>query len=284
MTVSSRTHRLALVITVLGLILNAEATRAQSGRGTISGLVLDSAALAIPLADVVATEQDTGVATSTRSGDHGLYSLLNLPAGTYTVTFTAPGFAPLSRKGIRVGVQSAVALDVTLSVGNLRDQVTVEADATPLSARNAEVGTALPNDVVTALPLSITGGRSLENFAYAVVPGVEGNNWASNIVGAAPFTKEVILDGTSATIQIQGHISESSPPMEAVEEFKVETSGIPAEFGRTGGGLFNFTLRSGTNAYQGTAYGQLRNEHLNANTWINNQLAEAYPEKADDYG
>jgi Carboxypeptidase regulatory-like domain/TonB dependent receptor-like, beta-barrel len=274
-------HR--IVVIALGLVLGASGAEAQSGRGTISGLVSDPSESAVPLANVVATEQDTGVVTATRSGEHGLYSLLNLPPGLYTVTFTAPGFAPFARKGIRVGVQSAVALDVTLSVGDLRDSITVEADATALEARNAEIGTALSNATVTALPLSITGGRSLENFAYAVVPGVEGNNWASNIVGAAPFTKEVILDGTSATIQIQGHISESSPPMEAVEEFKVETSGFPAEYGRTGGGLFNFTLRSGTNAYHGTAYGQFRNEALNANTWINNQLAEANPANAAQY-
>ena len=116
-----------------------------------------------------------------------------------------------------------------------------------------------------------------------MVPGVEGNNWAANIVGGTAFSKEVLLDGTSATIQIQGHITESSPPMEAVEEFKVETSGMSAEYGRTGGGIFNFSLRSGTNQLRGSAHGQLRNEALNANTAMNEYLAAADPANAGNY-
>ena len=136
--------------------------------------------------------------------------------------------------------------------------LTVSAQSPALDGRLSSSARRWSNEVVTSLPLNITSGRSIENFAYAIVPGVEGNNWASNIVGGAPFSKEVVLDGTSATIQIQGHITESSPPMEAVQEFKVDTSGMPAEYGRTGGGIFNFSLRSGTNALHGSAYGQFR--------------------------
>src|SRR5262249_31982694 len=233
--------------------------------------------------DVVATNQGTGAATATRTEEHGLYALLNLPVGSYTVTFTKPGFRRLTRADIRVGVQSSVSLDALLAVGDVSDTVVITADAPPLESRNAEVGTTLRNAVVTALPLTITGGRSLESFAYAVVPSVEGNNYASNIAGAAPFTKEVLLDGTSATIQIQGHISESSPPMEAVEEFKVETSGMPAEYGRTGGGIFNFTLRSGTQAFRGSGDGQFRNEAFTANSWTNAYRAATNPSRASQY-
>src|SRR5262249_25372636 len=67
------------------------------------------------------------------------------------------------------------------------------------------------------------------------------------------------------------------------EEFKVETSGIPAEYGRTGGGIFNFTLRSGTQSYHGSVFGQFRHEALNANTWINNQLSDLNPSDAARY-
>ena len=141
----------------------------------------------------------------------------------------------------------------------------------------------MASDIVTNLPLNFAGGRSLENFAYAIAPSVEGNNWTSHINGGAAFTKEVVLDGTSAVIQIGGHIGESSPPMEAVEEFTVQTSGIPAEYGRTAGGVFNFSLKSGTNQIRGSAYGYLRNEALNANTWQNNYLAGTDPENASEY-
>ena len=92
-----------------------------------------------------------------------------------------------------------------------------------------------------------------------------------------------MIDGTSAVIQIGGHIGETSPSMEAVEEFKVQTSGIPAEYGRTGGGVFNFSLKSGTNALHGSGYGYLRNEALNANTWQNRMLAAANPDRSEEF-
>jgi hypothetical protein len=265
------------------LSLAAAPASAQSGRGTISGVLADASGDVLTLADVEAANEQTRIVTTTRSNSDGLYALLNLPVGTYTVRFRKSGFAPLDRPGIAVGLQSAITLDATLRIGAVTDAVTVVAEQPLLEFRHAEVGATLGHAVVRDLPLSITGGRSLENFAYATVPSVEGNNWASNIAGGAAFSKEVILDGTSATIQIQGHISESSPPMEAVEEFKVETSGMPAEYGRTGGGIFNFTLRSGSNALHGSAYGQLRHEALNANTWINGTRAADDPSHAGLY-
>ena len=274
-----RTVSSVLLVTLLA----AGSASAQAGRGTISGVVIDPSGGVVPLATVAATNQDTGVVTTTQTNDSGLYSILNLPVGKYTVEFSKEGFTPFVQRGVTVGVASALTLDATLTVGGLTDAVVVTADAPILESRNAELGTSLKNSVVANLPLNMTGGRQLENFAYAITPSVEGNNWESNIAGGAPFSKEVILDGTSAVIQIQGHISESSPPMEAVEEFKVQTSGIPAEYGRTGGGVFNFSLRSGTNDLRGSAYGQFRHEALNANTWMNNYLASANPTQADRY-
>ena len=213
----------------------------------------------------------------------GLYSLPNLPLGTYAVTFTLQGFSPLRREAITVGLAETITLDATLDVGGLQDTVTVTSDAPVLSASTAQVGTTMKNSVVTSLPLTVSGGRSLENFAYALTPSVEGDNWTSRIAGGLPFSKEVVLDGTSAVIQIGGHIGESSPPMESVEEFKVMTSGIAAEYGRTGGGVFNFSLKSGTNSIHGSGYGYLRNERLNANTWQNRYMTDAFPTRANEF-
>ena len=239
---------------------------AQSGRGTIRGLVTDATGLALQQVVVTASNVDTGIVTSGRSSDQGVYSLLDLPVGRYTLTFQKDGFAPYVQEDVRVGVESALRLDATLQIGELKDAITVTATVETLDSRSGATSTTLQNAVVTNLPLNITSGRSIENFAYAIAPGVEGNNWTANIVGGTAFSKEVMLDGTSATIQIQGHITESSPPMEAVEEFKVETSGMSAEYGTHGGGIFNFSLRSGTNRCAAAAHGQLRHEALNANT------------------
>jgi hypothetical protein len=129
----------------------------------------------------------------------------------------------------------------------------------------------MQSEILTDLPLSFSGGRAIENFAYAVTPGVEGNNWTSHIAGGQAFSKEVLIDGISATSQIQGHVGESSPTMEAVQEFKIQTSSVAsAEYGRTLGGIFQFALKSGTNDFHGSAFYYTRNEALNANTWMNN--------------
>jgi hypothetical protein len=271
-------------VLLVALLLASSAARliAQSERGTIRGVVGDATGAGLPRVTVSASNVETGVVTRSVADDLGLYSLLNLPIGRYTVTFERTGFGPSVHEDVVIGVHSALRIDVTLQLGDLKDTVTVTGRE-PLDSRSAATGTSLQNGVVTGLPLTITSGRSIENFAYALAPGVEGNNWASNIVGGAPFSKEVILDGTSATIQIQGHITESSPPMEAVQEFKVDTSGMPAEYGRTGGGIFNFSLRSGTNTIRGSAYGQFRHESLNANTWMNEYLSGTDPANRNKY-
>ena len=274
--------RCALMFCVVLILMGATAW-AQSGRGTITGVVKDPSGAVLPGVSVEAVHVATNVRSATITNNVGLYSLPNLPLGTYAVTFTLQGFSPLRREAITVGLAETITLDATLDVGGLQDTVTVTSDAPVLSASTAQVGTTMKNSVVTSLPLTVSGGRSLENFAYALTPSVEGDNWTSRIAGGLPFSKEVVLDGTSAVIQIGGHIGESSPPMESVEEFKVMTSGIAAEYGRTGGGVFNFSLKSGTNSIHGSGYGYLRNERLNANTWQNRYMTDAFPTRANEF-
>jgi hypothetical protein len=268
---------------VVLVLLTTGVAVAQSGRGSIRGAVADATGAVLPFVVVSATNDDTGIATTTRSDPRGLYSILNLPVGHYTLTVEKDGFGPFVRRAIRLGVDATLTIDATLQVGGVRDVVTVETDGRVVNSRSSATGTTLQQAVVSNLPLSVTGGRSIENFAYAIAPGVEGNNWSSNVVGGAPFSKEVLIEGTSATIQIQGHISESSPPMEAVQEFKVDTSGMAAEYGRTGGGIFSFSLRSGTNLTRGSVYGQMRHEAFNANTWMNEHLSRANPSQQSRY-
>jgi hypothetical protein len=279
---SSSVPRSAAALFVLCLLWGQLAL-AQAGRGTIRGQILDATGAPLSGVNVTVLSTDTGVTTSGVSDDRGLYTIVNLPVGHYEVAYRHDGFAPFVLQDVTVAIESALRLDATLRLGGLADTVTVTANQAPLDSRSSATGTTLQQGVVATLPLNITGGRSIENFAYAVAPGVEGNNWESNIVGGAAFSKEVVIDGSSASIQIQGHITESSPPMDAVQEFKVDTSGLPAEYGRTGGGLFNFSLRSGTNTFHGSAYGQLRHESLNANTAMNAFLERTGPAVRDSY-
>jgi hypothetical protein len=260
--------RLLVFLFICGLL--AGSALGQLDRGSITGTVKDATGAVLPGANVTVENQNTGVKTESITNDVGIYSFPNLPIGRYSVTYGMPGFKTLERTGITVGVGQSVRLDVVLELGEVSDLVTVAADAQLLTRDSSLVGTSIQSQIVTDLPLSFAGGRAVENFAYALTPGVEGNNWTSYIGGSPAFSKEVLIDGISATAQIQGHIGESSPTMEAVEEFRVQTSGMSAEYGRTSGGVFNFSLKSGTNQLRGSAFHYLRNEALNANSWMNN--------------
>jgi hypothetical protein len=243
---------------------------AQYDRGTITGTITDPSGAVIPRAQISATNMDTGVPTEAVTNEVGLYRLSNIPIGRYEIKIAAAGFKTHTRSGVTLTVAQTLRLDVTLETGTVQESVTVTADASLLKLDTSQVSTTIQSRVVTDMPLSFAGGRAIENFAYALTPAVEGNNWTSYIAGAPAFSKEVMIDGMSATAQIQGHIGESSPTMEAVQEFSVQTSGLSAEYGRTSGAVFNFALKSGTNDLHGSAFYYLRNEALNANTWMNN--------------
>jgi hypothetical protein len=158
---------------------------------------------------------------------------------------------------------------VALEVGATTESITVTADVSKLATDSPEVGTSLGNKQLIDLPLSFSGARLAENFAYKVTPGVSGNSWNSNINGSTDFSKETLLDGATVTTYLSGHFGESSVSVEAIQEFKIQTSGMSAEFGRAQGGVFNYVMKSGANEIHGSAYGGFRNEAFNANTFVN---------------
>jgi hypothetical protein len=265
-------------LTAAAILLFIATASAQSDRGTISGAVLDSSGAAVPSAEVVLTNAETGVVTRARANEVGLYTLANVPLGKYELKITATGFKAYKGSGLAVSVGQTLRIDVTLAPGQVQESITVNAEASLLKVDTAQISTTVQSEAIKDLPLSFSGGRGMENFAYSLTPAVEGNNWTSYIAGGAAFSKEVLIDGISATSQIQGHVGESSPPMEAVQEFSVQTSGMSAEFGHTSGGVFNFALKSGTNNVHGSAFYYLRNEALNANTWMNNWRLSQSPD------
>ncbi len=257
---------------LLIILLGAVPAYAQLDRGTITGAVLDASGAAIPNASVVITMTGTNAVYPTQTNDVGQYNLPSLPIGTYSIKFEAPGFKVQQRENITLQISQVLRLDAQLEVGSEKEVVNVVAEAPLLQTETPEVGTTVVRDYLIDLPLSFGdfSGRSPENFAYRLTPGVEGDTWTSRINGSPAFSKEVLLDGASVTTVISGHFGETSVSIEALEEFKIQTSGLSAEYGRTGGGVFNFVMRSGQNAPHGSLFGQLRNEVLNANSFANN--------------
>ncbi len=263
-------RRISFMVLLLTLLIGATPLFGQADRATINGTVTDPSGAVLPGVEITLENVETGVKTPGVTNEVGNFSLVNIPIGTYKIIFAMPGFKTVERSGFTVTTGQKARVDIALQVGEVTETVTISANSDLVQTESSLVSTTMQAEVINDLPLSFAGGRAVENFAYAVSPGVEGNNWTSYMSGGQAFSKEVLIDGISATAQIQGHIGESSPTMEAVQEFKVQTSGMSAEYGRTSGGVFNFALKSGTNSLHGSGFYYGRNEALNANTWMNN--------------
>jgi hypothetical protein len=252
------------------LLLLATAVFGQLNRGALTGTVTDSSGAVVPSAVITIRNLETNAVTKVESTTTGNYTVPNLTVGNYEVLVEAKGFKKFVRQPVALRVTEVLRIDATLEVGVITETVQVTGEVPRLNTDTPEVGTSLSNQNIIDLPLSFSGARSPETFAYKLTPGVTGGSWTSQINGSTSFSKEVLLDGATVSTYLSGHFGESSVSLEALQEFKIQTSGMSAEFGRTQGGVFNFVMKSGANDLHGSAYGALRNEAFNANTWVNN--------------
>lgn len=259
-----------LLDVMLVFVLVACVLPAQTSRGSLTGMVTDSSGAAVPEAQVTVVMNATGAKYETRTNQLGLYNVGSLPSGAYDLTFQANGFKKSLHRGVAVAIADVIRVDVSLEIGAVADSIEVTAVLPRVQTDSAEVGTSLSNKSLLDLPLTFSGGRVAEAFAFAVTPGVTGNSWTAQINGSTSQSKETLLDGATVTTERAGHFGESSVSVEALQEFRVQTSGISAEYGRVQMGVFNYVMKSGTNQVHGSAYGALRNESLNANTFSNN--------------
>ncbi len=250
----------------------------QLDRGTITGTVKDASGAVVPNTKITIKNTATNATYQTATTGAGDYTAVNLPSGTYQMTFDASGLKKLVRSNVVVAVSETIRVDAALQVGESRDTVTISADAEILQTDSPVVGQVLQNRQVNELPLNFgSGGRDAENFAIQLAPGVAGSASGTEINGTPQFSKEVLLDGATATGYRSGDFYQQSPSPEALQEFKVETSGMSAEYGRTSGGLFNFVMKSGANQVHGSLLFEFRNQDLDANTFLGNFNGQARP-------
>jgi len=261
---------------LLVFFFNAWKVLAQSDRATISGTVKDVSGALVADAQVVVTNVNNNLQSSTTTNAAGRFALLNLAIGEYTIVCAKDGFEKYQHFDLDLAISQEIDLDIALTIGSKSETLTVVAEPPQLQTLTSSISTNLGNTAVTELPLNVQGGRNLATFMFDYVPGVEGNgpnpsdkDFASHINGSLSDTKEVMIDGTSAVSQIGGYLSESSPPMEAVQEFQVTSAGISADDGRTGGGVFRYEMKSGTNDWHGSGLFYMHNRDLDARLWGN---------------
>lgn len=288
------------------LLMGGASAYAQLDTGAIAGTILDPSGKVVQGAKVSIRAVATGTAYSTVSSSAGYYVLPSIHPGVYDITVTAAGFKTAIHHGIVVSVGAHTAHNITLEVGSTTATVTVAAGAQTLESDSSEIDDSIQPVQVENLPLAVSGSlRSLSALEF-LVPGTVGPGEAgvagtqmTKINGGQEEGTDYLVDGITTNRQQNGsgNFDIIAPSVDAVNEFHISVSGLPAELGRTTGGIANFNSKSGNNAYHGTVYDFFKNAAFDANTWFNNgdmaeqgntALAQAqYKRPADtknDYG
>ena len=282
-----------VVSCVLALIVaGAAPVLAQTFHGGLRGLVREQGAV-VPGAGVDLINEATNAARHTQTNSVGEYAFVNVDPGTYTVKVSLLGFKTIENKAVRIGTQQFVTLDFALEVGNLQEAVTVESQASPLETSNASEGSTLDSSTLQTLP---TAGRN-PFFLATITPGVthtgdpqfvrqqdQTNSSLLSLGGGPRRGNNYTLDGVSI-VDIRNR-AVVIPSIEAVEEVKVQVTTYDAEMGRTGGGVFNMTGKSGANAWHGSLLGQNRPAKTRSLSYFARkacELGDGSCEKPDTY-
>jgi len=276
------------------LLLSAGLTVwAQLYTGSITGAVKDASGGNVPTAAVTITNAANGFTFKAVTDDSGIYTVRNLPPGTYTEKVDATGFASFERPNIIVDVNGNVTVNAELRVASAGQTVTVAESASPLQSDDATTGQTLNRTSINNLPLV---NRNVFDLAF-LAPGVTpppGRAYGNSAAYATNFTSDgsrndqgdLLLDGVTTTAgeNNPGVVKPLYvPPVDAVEEFKVQQSNMSAEI--AAGTVINVVTRSGTNSFHGELWEFFRNNDLDANNFFSNSagLGQAHLER-NDYG
>ena len=245
---------------------------AQTDRGTITGTISDPASAVIPNAQVAARNIENGALYQAASSATGNYTLSQLPAGNYEMTVAVQGFKTFIRQNLTVQVAGTLRVDVSLEVGTTSESVTVSEAATLLKTESGELSHNIATDRLKSLP-AITLGPSagLGNIrnplqVVTLLPGTQfANDNTLRVNGLPSSTYSIRIEGQDATNGITRQSTQvNQAGLDAIQEVTVQVSNYAAEFGQAGGGYFNYTMKSGSNQFHGSAYDYFVNEALHS--------------------
>jgi hypothetical protein len=264
---------------------------AQLDRGEITGTVEDASGAVVANAQIVLTNNATGVKATTQSTSTGSYLFDNLLPGTYTIEAQTTGFQKYVVHGLVVHVQQVLTADVHLTTGNVQESVTVTAAAPLLQAQNAALSQTVTNQAVNDLPLVTRDWGALAQLSAGVATAPPGQPtpdsgstasayFSSN--GGNVWQNDFRLDGINDNIEVYGGNYTGTnaaivPPPDAVQEFTVQTGDFTAEFGHSASSVVNAAVKSGTNTLHGDLWEYVRNNDLNANYYFNTSNGVANP-------
>jgi len=280
-----------ITIFILILTVSAPEALAQYNNAEISGTITDGQGAAIPGATVSAVNTASGIAVERTTDDSGRFFLPSLTVGEYQVTVTHTGFKQVVQTGLVLQVGQKLDFPVTLSVGNAAETVTVTAEAGLLRTEDAQVADTIDNQKVEQLPLNGRQFLQLAQLSDGVVIPPGGNRGAAlQQAGALPAVlgqrsghNIYLLDGVKVTDEYFNNLV-ISPSVDGIQEFKIQKSMYPAEFGGKASALINVVSKSGTNAFHGSIFEFFRNDKLDARNYFDNPSNPTPPLRQNQFG
>jgi hypothetical protein len=272
-------HRLVGILALTGFVVFT-----QEYRSTLSGRVLDPSGAAVSGAKIQAIEKKTGAKYETSSGGEGEYSLPFLPPGPYNLTAEHAGFKKFAQEGISLTTNSRINVDITMQLGSQVETVTVTADAAMLQTNTASVGQVITEKQIELMPMNGRTPLTLAQLSYGVTPTSDprftrpfDNAGPSgfSMGGGQAQSNELLLDG--APDMTRNRRVAYNPPVDAVQEIKVEAFQPDAAYGNTGGGTVNVVLKGGTNNFHGALYEFHQNQRLKATPFFTNAANQRKP-------
>src|SRR5712692_427646 len=256
----------------VGLIAVSTGPRAWAqATAQISGVARDQSGAVLPGVEISATQTDTGISRNTVTNETGSYVLSNLALGPYRLEAALPGFRTFVQTGIVLQVNGSPAINVTLAVGQVTEQVEVQANAALVETRSSTVGSLVENEQILQLPLN---GRTVTDLITLAGGAVQQAAVSANFVAGSPylaisggsaFGVDFTLDGANVLSFISG-TSILMPFPDAMQEFKVETSGVNAQRGTPT--AVAAVTKSGTNEFHGDLFEFMRNDLFNARNYF----------------
>jgi hypothetical protein len=295
----------ALLFVFFLVCVVARPAHAQEGSASLTGFIEDSTKAVIPGVKVTAIDTATNQHIEATTGKDGSYSIVSLPVGPYQMQIEKPGFKTILKEDIFLHTQDALQINFEMAVGSMSESVTVSGNTINVNTTDGSVSTVIDSQFVENLPLN---GRSF-NTLLQLTPGViiapsnSSNQGQFSIEGQRTSSNNFLIDGVSANFGISPYFglgtsgtggaqafsafggTSSLVSVEALQEFRVETSSFAPEFGRSPGGQVILTTRAGSNDVHGGLYEYFRNNVLDANDWFANQVGEPRaPERHNDFG
>ena len=256
--------RAALLLGALLAAFTAPAVYGQGFQGGLRGAIKDPGGV-LPGVEVTLTNEQTNIARSTVTNERGEYVFAAVEPGTYKVKVALQGYKTIEQSGIRVGTQTFITLDLAMEVGRIEENITVTGQSPVIETSNASQGTVLDTSSLQTLPAPGRNAFMIGTTVPTVIPSGDTqfnrqqdqtNASLLSLGGGTRRGNNYTLDGVPIT-DMRNRAS-ANPTIEALDDLKVQVHTYDAEMGRTGGGVFNTTLRSGTNQFRGTAFFQTR--------------------------